>query len=175
MLDVLAIGVGELQIKLKQVDFQLGDTIHGLVRVRLTEKLDAKRLVVGLEARQRTVGLHDNTVSYSNGKVWRFEKELCGEGKNLKRAKRFELKIPEDLERAGPPPDNMLGDVAQVLSFLSPNKRFPLEWHVFAFLDRPWKFNVKAKVPITVTVPTGKKPKKKRGAKKAATPASSPG
>ncbi len=165
MLEVLAIGVGELQIKLKQVDYQLGDTIRGLVKVRLTEKLEAKRLVVGLEARQRTVGLHDNTVSYSNGKVWRFEKELAGEGRYLKRAKRFELKIPEDLERAGPAPDSPLGDIAQVISFLSPNKRFPLEWQVFAFLDRPWKFNVKAKVPITVTVPaTRKKRSKKTGA-----------
>jgi hypothetical protein len=165
MFDVLAIGVGELQIKLKKVDFELGDVIHGLVKVRLTEKLEAKRLVVGIEARQRTVGLNDGTVSYSNGKVWKFEKELSGEGKYLKRAKKFELKIPSDLERAGPTPDNMLGDVAQVLSFLSPNKRFPLEWHVFAFLDRPWKFNVKAKVPITVTIPA---PKKKRAKKKPA-------
>ncbi|MFT3842227.1 MAG: hypothetical protein QM723_34880 [Myxococcaceae bacterium] len=162
MLDVLAIGVGELQIKLKQVDYQLGDTVRGLVKVRLTEKLEAKRLVVGIEARQRVIGVSGGTTSYSNGKVWRFEKELSGEGKYLKRAKKFELLLPNDLERAGPAPENMLGDVAQVISFLSPTKRFPLEWHVFAFLDRPWKFNVKAKVPITVTIPLEAKKKKKR-------------
>lgn len=161
MIDVLAIGVGELQIKLKEVDYQLGDTVRGLVKVRLTEKLEAKRLVVGIEARQRVIGVSGGTTSYSNGKVWRFEKELAGEGKYLKRAKKFELKLPNDLERSGPAPDNVLGDVAQVISFLSPHKRFPLEWHVFAFLDRPWKFNVKAKVPITVTLPAAK-PKKKR-------------
>ena len=154
MLDVLAIGVGEVQLGLKKVDYDLGDTVRGIVRVRLTEKLEAKRLVVGLEARQRVLGLHQGTTSYSNGRVWRFERELCGEGKYKHRSKKFELKLPSDLERSGQTPDNVLGDLAQVISFLSSAKRFPLEWHVFAYLDRPWKLNVKAKVPITVTIPS---------------------
>jgi hypothetical protein len=41
--------------------------------------------------------------------------------------------------------------MAQVMSFFTPTKRFPLEWSVYGYLDRPWKVNVKARVPITVS------------------------
>ncbi len=153
MLDLLGIGVGRLTLELDAVDFVLGDTIRGLAKLELSEPLEAKRLVVGVEASQRVVSTSQNSVGYHRDKVWRFEKQLKGEGTFSKLKSRFTLKLPEELRSSGQVPAGVLGDMAQVLSFFTPTKRFPLEWSVFAFLDRPWKVNVKAKVPITVSLP----------------------
>lgn len=56
-----------------------------------------------------------------------------------------------------------------MLAFFTPRKRFPLEWTVFGFLDRPWKVNVKASVPITVSMPKAPKlPKRSKSPRKRA-------
>lgn len=153
MLDILGIGVGSMTLELDEVDCALGDTVRGVVTLKLAEPLEAKRLVVGIEASQRVVSTARDAISYRRDKVWRFEKQLKGEGSFSKLKARFTLKLPQTLEQSGQLPDSLLGDMAQVLSFLTPTKRFPLEWSVFGFLDRPWKVNVKARVPITVSVP----------------------
>ncbi len=168
MLDVLGIGVGRLTLELDDVDFTLGDTIRGVAKLELTEPMDAKRLVVGVEASQRVVTSGANSIGYRRDKVWRFEKQLKGEGTFSKLTARFTLKLPQELWSSGQVPPGVLGDMAQVLSFFTPTKRFPLEWSVFGFLDRPWKVNVKANVPITVSMPVAvaePKPKKKRARK----------
>ena len=38
--------------------------------------------------------------------------------------------------------------MAQAISFLSNVKRFPLEWKVYAFLNRPWQLNPKGEVQV---------------------------
>jgi len=165
MLDVLGIGVGRLTLELDgDVDFTLGDTLRGVARLELTEPTEAKRLVVGVEASQRVVTSGANTIGYRRDRVWRFEKQLKGEGTFSKLKARFTLKLPEEPWSSGQVPPGVLGDMAQVLSFFTPTKRFPLEWSVFGFLDRPWKVNVKASVPITVSMPVPR-PKKKRARK----------
>jgi hypothetical protein len=164
VLDLLGIGVGKLEITLDRVDYHLGDTIKGTVTLELTEPLEAKRLVVGVEASQRVVSTGHNSVGYRRDKAWRFEKQLKGEGSFSKLKARFTLKLPEGLEQSGQLPDTLLGDMAQVMSFFTPTKRFPLEWSVFGFLDRPWKINVKAKVPITVSARAAEGKRKRRAA-----------
>ena len=82
----------------------------------------------------------------------------------------FELLVPlEATETNFTPPDGLLGDVAQALSFLSNVKRFPLEWKVYAFLDRPCQLNPKGEVQLQLRPrePTAPKPRSK---KPAATP-----
>jgi hypothetical protein len=49
------------------------------------------------------------------------------------------------------PPEGLLGDIARAASFLSGETRFPLEWEVFAYIDIPWRLNVKKNVAITVS------------------------
>ena len=166
MLDILGIGVGRLTLELDGVDCTLGDTIRGTLKLELTEPLDAKRLVVGVEASQRVISTRADTIGYRRDTAWRFEKQLKGEGRFSKLTCRFTLKLPQHLEQSGQLPDNLLGDMAQVMSFFTPTKRFPLEWSVFGFLDRPWKMNVKARVPITVSPRV--KPAAKRGRSRAA-------
>jgi hypothetical protein len=160
VLDVLAIGVGSLAIELDAVDYTLGNTVKGSLKLALEVPEEAKRLVVGVEARQRVVTASNQVVSYRRDTAYRFERELKGEGKFKTLKRRFTLKLPQDLERSGQTPSGPLGDLVQIVSFLSPTKRFPLEWAVFAFLDRPWRVNLKARVPITVSF--AERPKRRR-------------
>lgn len=162
MLDVLGIGVGTATLTLDAVELELGQTVKGTLVLKLTEPIDAKRLVVGVEAKQRVVSTtRDNGIGYSNNTVWRFEKELAGEGRFHELKRKFTLKLPTGLGQASGAPEGVLGEIAQVVSFLSTSKRFPLEWAVFAFLDRPWKVNVKARVGIMVSATSPKKKKAK--------------
>jgi hypothetical protein len=159
----LGLSVGELHLTLDAKVYRPGDTITGTVRLELTESSPAKRLVVGLLARQRAVGLAPGQqglqLSYRNDKVWDFHFEV--DGPRLYRPKetaRFELLIPlEATDTNFTPPDGLLGDVAQALSFLSNVKRFPLEWKVYAFLDRPWQLNPKGEVQLQLLPATGTK------------------
>lgn len=153
-LEALGLSVGELHLTLDERVYRPGETITGTVRLELTESSPAKRLVVGLLARQRAVGLAPGQqglqLSYRNDKVWDFHFEV--DGPRLYRPKetaRFELLIPlEAADTNFTPPGGLLGDVAQALSFLSNVKRFPLEWKVYAFLDRPWQLNPKGEVQL---------------------------
>lgn len=157
MLDLLGIGVGKMTLELDEVDYTLGDTIRGRLKLELTEPLEAKRLVVGVEASQRVISTRQDAIGYRRDTAWRFEKQLKPQGRFSTLKVPFTLKLPQALEQSGQLPDTLLGDMAQVMSFLTPTKRFPLEWSVFGFLDRPWKVNVKARVPITVSQPVKKK------------------
>ena len=157
MLDVLGIGVGSLSVELDKVDYKLGETVKGRLSLTLSAPEEAKRLVVGVDARQRVVTTSQQVVSYRRDTAWKFEHQLKGEGKFSKVTRRFVIKLPQDLERSGQTPEGALGDIAQLVSFFSPTKRFPLEWAVYAYLDRPWRLNLKARVPITVSFAKAKR------------------
>lgn len=162
MLEILGIGVGKMTLELDELDYTLGDTIRGALTLQLTEPMEAKRLVVGVEASMRIISTRQDSVGHRRDTAWKFEKELKGEGRFSRLKTKFTLKLPQSLEQSGQLPDTLLGDMAQVMSFFTPTKRFPLEWAVFAFLDRPWKVNVKARVPITVSQRVKAKAKKSK-------------
>ena len=91
-------------------------------------------------------------LSYRNETVWEFKRELAGEGVYSEGSYPFELLVPSDIFRAeAAPPPGLLGDIARAVSFLQPQKRFPLQWHVFAAVSRPFRVDVKKKVDIVVT------------------------
>jgi len=172
ILDALGIRVGTLRLDFEERLFRPGDFIRGKVRLDLTGEVPARRLVIGLDAQQRAVGVSPNlnngvSLSYRHDTVWDFHQDLDGERTYRKgEAFAFKVMVPERaLETSFGLPTGTLGDVAQVISFLSPTKRFPLEWRVYAYLDRPWNFNVKTEVPVQLR---GAKPSapKQRAAKK---------
>lgn len=173
ILDALGLGVGKVRLDFDERLFRPGDLIRGKVRLEFTEEVSARRLVIGLDARQRAVGVSPNlnngvALSYRQDTVWDFHQDLDGERTYRNgEAFAFKLMVPEQaLETSFGLPSGTLGDVAQVISFLSPTKRFPLEWRVYAFLDRPWNFNVKASVPVQLHDAKAVAPRK-RVAKKA--------
>ncbi|MDP3155406.1 MAG: hypothetical protein Q8N23_22215 [Archangium sp.] len=158
-----------LLLTLDATSYRPGERVTGTVQLDLPAPAPAKRLVVGLMARQRAVGLPPHqglALSYRNDKVWEFELQLDGPRRYRPgETARFELLIP--LEAEGELP----GDVAKALSELSNVKRFPLEWRVFAVLERPWQINPKGEVRLPLaaaeTQPTPPAPPK-RGARKPA-------
>jgi hypothetical protein len=168
ILEALGLSVGELHLTLDAKVYMPGELVTGKVRLDLTEASPAKRLVVGLIARQRAVGLAPGQqglqLSYRNDKVWDFHFDL--DGPRLYRpgeTANFELLVPlEATETNFTPPEGLLGEVAQALSFLSNVKRFPLEWKVYAFLDRPWQLNPKGEVQLQLRPRDPEPPPKKK-------------
>lgn len=171
MLDALGLVPGKLTLDVKGRTFAPGDAIRGRVTLQLAEEGEARRLVVMLEAKQRAVGLAPGrrgiALSYRKDKVWKFELELDGE-----RVYRTGLTYPFELMV----PDGALEATfgQNLLDTLTANHRFPLEWSVSAFLDRPWKLNVKASVDVQVVSRPKRAPPKKRATKKKATPKTTP-
>ena len=156
MLEFFGIGVGSIEIQLERFGFYPGDTIRGQLVLKLREPQSARAIVVGLRARQRVVDRYrsprENVLSYRNETVWEFKRELAGEGVYSEGSYPFELLVPSDIFRAeAAPPPGLLGDIARAVSFLQPQKRFPLQWHVFAAVSRPFRVDVKKKVDIVVT------------------------
>jgi hypothetical protein len=188
----LGISVGDLQLTLEKQLVSPGELVVGTVKLDLTHPVRAKRLVVGLTARQRAVGLQPGQqglqLSYRNDKVWDFHLEVDGERDYRPgEVKRFELLVPRDAKQTNfNPPGGLLGEVVQALSFLSNVKRFPLEWRVYAFLDRPWALNPKGEVQLQlrerdeITTPSGRpltpppEPKPKLKKKKTTSPKRKP-
>jgi hypothetical protein len=175
ILEALGLSVGEIHLTLERSEYARGDRIRGELRLALTEEVEAKRLVVGVRAKQRSIGVGldphrgGRSITYSNDKAFEFAKELSGErvyrdGEKVP----FELLMPADGAR--PPiklPEGVLGDITQIVAALASVHRFPLEWRVFAFLDRPWQLNPKGEaqfqlIDVKPTPSEPEKPKRKR-------------
>jgi hypothetical protein len=156
MLEFFGIGVGSIDIQLERFAFCPGDAIRGQLVLALRAPQSARGVVVGLRARQKVVDRyrapHENVLSYRNETVWEFKRELAGAGVYGEGRYPFELVVPGDVF-ATPvvPPPGLLGDVARAVSFLRREKRFPLQWHVFAAVSRPFKLDLKRKVDVVVT------------------------
>jgi hypothetical protein len=156
MLEFFGIGVGTVELRLERFAFCPGDTIRGQLVLKLREPQSARALVVGVRARQKVVDRYrssgENVLSHRTETVWEFKRELCGEGVYGEGSYPFELVVPSDIFQAKvAPPPGLLGDVARAVSFLQPQKRFPLQWHVFGAVDRRFKLDLTKKVDIVVT------------------------
>jgi hypothetical protein len=156
MLEFFGIGVGTIELQLERFGFYPGDTIRGQLVLKLRAPQEARALVVGLRARQRVVDRYrsprENVLSYRNETVWEFQRELAGSGVYGEGSYPFELLVPSDVFRTeAPPPPGLLGDIARAVSFLQPQKRFPLQWRVFGAVSRPFKVDVKKTIDVVVT------------------------
>lgn len=160
ILKALGLSVGEIHVTLERTEYARGDRIKGELRLSLTEEVEAKRLVVGVRAKQRAIGISPSSqrgmsVSYSNDKAFEFFKELSGERTYLDgETAKFELLMPTDGTRPTiKMPEGVLGDLTSVIAALASVHRYPLEWRVFAFLDRPWALNPKGEAQFQLIEP----------------------
>lgn len=158
MLSFLGIGLGKVDVSLERVVFKPGDTIRGRMKFSLKEPTPARRIAVGLYGRQRAVSIGMNngvrTVGHRVDDVFKFEQQLGGEDLYTTGDHPFEIVIPSYVlsgARGVTPPEGALGDVVRAISFLSPNKQFPVEWEIRAFVDLPFKINPKAAMSVTIT------------------------
>lgn len=153
---VAGIGVGSMSLTLDRYDFTPGDKVTGKITLALEEPLDGKRLVVGMVGSRKRIGYEKGTdgrttQSSHTEKVYEFERQLDGEHSYQTGEYDFELVVPDDASpQSGIDADGLVGDVARLVAALSQSGRTSIKWQVYAFLDLPWKRNVKAKSAITV-------------------------
>ena len=154
---IVGIGVGSLELMLVRTDFRPGDTIDGRLTLKLEKPIEAKRLVVGVRAlEQRTVRGKDAegrpTTATETHTFFELEHPLEGKRSYRSDAWDVHLKLPSDVLGPGLElPGGRLGDVVRVVSALAGSRRPPLRWGVFAFLEIPWKANLKASRDVTVS------------------------
>ncbi len=157
---IVGIGVGSLELMLVKNAFAAGETIHGRLQLKLARATEAKRLMVGLRGtRDRLSTVRDARGHRSQERftdtIFEFEQQLDGPRSNYL-ADAYDLHLPIPADAVAPamkPPEGTLGDVLRVVSqvaqLVDAGPR-PIVWHLHAYLDIPWKVNVKQAVQITV-------------------------
>jgi hypothetical protein len=154
---IVGIGVGSIELELVKNHFVAGETIHGRLKLALARSTEAKRLVVGLRGtRDRTTVVRDSRGHRSQRRetetVYEFEQQLDGKRSYQTDGYDVHLAIPIDAVAGRlQTPEGTLGDVLRVVSSLVDVGPRPVVWHVYAFLDIPWKANVKRQIQITVS------------------------
>ncbi|MDX2012106.1 MAG: hypothetical protein SFW67_18070 [Myxococcaceae bacterium] len=131
---------GRVALDVKARALAPGDAVRGRVTLHLSAPTSALQLVVGLEARRRSVqgGAGTTPLRYRQDVIWRTERALDGERAFLDgQSWPFELLVPDDALSPGFGPRT--------------SSRFPLVWRVVARLERPWTFSLKAEVPVQVS------------------------
>ena len=150
---VTGIGRGTVKLELDQTKAAAGGTVAGRVVLALSEPVEAKRLHVTLQARQKMVNVRRSEgVGTSHADVYKFDLELGSTKKYESGAIPFELTIPPDaMDMKAAPPSTPLGDVVRtVASAVSPTAG-PIEWQVIATLEIAWGRNLTNEVDIVVT------------------------
>jgi hypothetical protein len=152
---VTGLGRGDVKLELDQTRVAPGGTVRGRVVLALPEAVEAKRLVVTLQARQKvvTIGKSDGnrTVGTSHADVYAFDQEL-GAAKTYESATlAFELPVPPDATDLRPSAGaNPVADAFRtVASALSPTAG-PIEWRVVAKLEIAWGRDLSSDVDIVV-------------------------
>lgn len=157
MLEHIGIGVGDIAITMKQFQYQAGETIQGIVSLKLRRPTPARALRVGLRGSQRVVRLR---VQPSGGSAYEPRKDsvfdftfpLEGPGEFTSGHFPFEIDVPtaKALKEGLRAPDGVIGDLARAVAFVATPARFPMRWQVVAYLDMPWKLNLSTAVDVSI-------------------------
>jgi len=150
---VVGIGVGSIELLLVKRDFAPGDTIHGRLVLKLSERTEARKLMVAVEATEEHTSLTSDgrggrVRSTSTKTLHHFEQQLDGKRLYLDEAYDFHLPLPQGPEIALP--GGVLGDVARFVTAVAAATRRPPSWRVVATLDVPWKANVTTRADIVL-------------------------
>jgi hypothetical protein len=152
---VTGLGRGAVKLELDQTKAAPGGTIQGRLVLALTEPVEAKRLFVALQARQKLVNVRRDasgrTIGTSHADVYNFEVELGGATTYQSETLAFELTIPPDaFELKAKTPQTPLGEVVRtVASAVSPTMG-PIEWRVMGTLEIAWGRNLTHEVDVIV-------------------------
>jgi hypothetical protein len=155
------LGLGDLRIELAQgaAVAVAGGELRGTLKLALSEPSEAKRLMVGLRATQKSVSYGKGpsgirTATANTVELYRFDAEVGGARRYHQDSVAFVLPVPPDaLDHGIKHPDGKLGDVARAVSAVAGNATSPVQWQVVAWLDIPWSQNVKASTDIVVKKP----------------------
>jgi hypothetical protein len=150
---VLGFGKGKIEIKLNKLQFSPGETVSGIVHIRMKNPTRAKALKVSLvgEKKVRSTRMTSKGMSSSGGKsyIFNFEMPLAGEGNYSAHDVPFNIKIPENVLQ-GNEMKGFAGDILKGLQYLSGTSS-SISWYVKAWLDIPKGFDVSKKVQVNVS------------------------
>ncbi len=150
---IVGLGVGTMEVQLIKRAFAPGETVHGRLVLKLKNKTEARRLVAVVEAteeRQSWVsdGRGGRTRRTETTTLHRFEEVLDGKRTYFDQA--YDLHLPLPTKAKIEMPSGTLGEVARFVTSVAEVLRAPVSWRVHAFLDIPWKANIKASADISV-------------------------
>ena len=151
---VTGLGRGDIKLELEQTKLKPGDTVKGKLSLALTEKVDAKQIVVELRARQRFVATSNvDSSARTHQDVYSSIKELAPGGSYEQEWYDFELTVPADALELKPQQQassNPVADIARtVASAVTPNAG-PVEWDVVGKIVISWGRDITAAVEISV-------------------------
>ena len=153
------VGVGSIALDVPQVDYKPGDKVSGKLLLTLEEDTAADKLVVRLSATgtrtryQRASGSTGKTLVHEKETLYSFDLEVDGDkvypaGEN---SYEFSLRIPVDAENeAALPEEGLLSEVVKVAALFSRGAKHPTTWTLRAFLNIPWKRNIKKELGLQV-------------------------
>jgi hypothetical protein len=152
---MLGFGVGKIEIKLSKFNFRPGETIEGVVELKLKKPLKAKELRIEVygERISRSTGvgvIESGSSGNSRQRIFSFKQPLDGEKEYpatpepLRYA--FKIILPANLSDQKLP-EGTLGTIAKSVDLLAGTTR-STKWYIEARLRRPMKFDVKKKVQI---------------------------
>lgn len=154
---VTGLGRGSVKLELDQTKAAPGATIKGRIVLAVTERVEAKRVVVSLRARQRYIAVkrgEGGGVGSTHADVYQFDKEVAPSGTfEPNQTFEFELVVPPDALELRPQQsagNNPLSDVARTIaSAVTPNAG-PIEWQVIGRLEISWGRDLSHDVDVVV-------------------------
>jgi len=144
----------KITLTLERYDYKPGEKIKGVVKLNLKKPTNARKLEIGLfgERKEKHRG-HDGKTHIKTVTVYDFKIPLGSEGEYLTGEYPFEITIPSNILSidARKNLSGNLGVVVDVLSTMSGQRIYPIEWFVKSQLDVPMMFDVKKEQKITIT------------------------
>ena len=147
-------GPDKIILNLEKYDYKPGEKIKGVVKLNLKKPTKARKLEIGLfgERKERYRG-SDGKIQTKNVVVYDFRIPIGAEGEYQIGEYPFEIGIPNNILSLDTRKNlsGNLGAVVDVLSTMSGQRIYPVEWFVKSQLDVPMMFDVKKEQKIVIT------------------------
>ncbi|MEZ4454385.1 MAG: hypothetical protein R3B09_33345 [Nannocystaceae bacterium] len=147
---VVGIGVGSIDLRTARTTYGLGQTIRGVVGLRLEEPVAARRLIVTLRAtRSRSVRSSGQGPTTETEVVHDFSIELAGEETYESGEHDFTLDLPWQIE-SKVDVGGFLGDALKMARAVQSMNAGRLRWRLTATLEIPWRRNLSKSIDLNV-------------------------
>ena len=157
---VAGIGVGEIAIKLNGPAYR-GEPLRGWIKLTLPEPIPAKRLVIALRAKRTRIPVENlrekQATPLQFEDVFDIAVDVAGEQTYENDSTYFfSIDVPdkEPDENVG----GLIGDALKAARAFKAMTETELRWRLVAWLEIPWKRNLKKEVSISVNEPRPKAP-----------------
>lgn len=147
---VVGIGVGSIEVRTARSTHRLGETIRGVVSLRLQEPVEASALTVVLRATRRTrVRGGGQGAAVEDEVIHEFSVALGGEQVYESGEHEFALELPRELE-ARAEVGGLLGDAVRAARAFKSMTEGRLRWRLVVTLVIPWKRNLSKAFDVNV-------------------------